>query len=139
MMLAALKTEIQTDPAAVGYGTWATVADDARIQALLCDRTKRPLAAVLVDSWRVVQCFDSTEFASRTALQQAQLATLLSGGQVNLASAGVRSMALAIFPSAGPTRTALTALWASQQQTQSRADETGLGGTVADVTAARLS
>lgn len=137
--LAAIKAEIQNDPVTIGYGTWAQASDDTRIQALLNDASKRSLAHVIVAGWQVVDCFDPTEFAALTQLQLSRLSTVLAPGSVDLANSNVRTLAAAIFPSGGPTRTALAALWTAQQQTQSRALELGLGATIEDVAAARLS
>lgn len=133
-----LKTEFSTDPVSVGYGAWATVADDIRVQGLLHDPTKRPLSRVLVQSFLVVNAIDPTEFLTLIAVQVARLNVVLAGGQVDMASSTVRDIVRDIFPVGGPTRTALVTLFNAQNRFQSRAQEINLGGTVSDVTAARL-
>lgn len=134
MNFLALKTEIQTDPAGLGYGTWATPADDARIAGLINDATKRTINRMLVPSWEIVGAFNPAEFVALTQLQQAQLTTILSGGLVNIQNTNVRSIVGGIFP-VGPTRTALLAL---QTQTVSRADELNFGTVqVGELTTAR--
>lgn len=134
---ARIKAEIQTNPVAMAYGVWATTADSARIQALMHDPTKRPRLHVLVDSYLVVNAMDPTEFAALTAVPLQRLAAILAAGQVDMANANVRTMANAIFPVGGPTRTALAALWAAQSQNMSRAEELGIGGTIDDFEWAR--
>lgn len=137
--LVAIKAELQTDPLSLGYGTWAQISDDVRVQALLNDVSKRPLLHVVVPAWTVVNCFDATEFAALTQIKLSMLSAILSAGAVDLASSSVRTIAAAIFPSGGPTRIALAALWTAQQQTQSRSQELFLTCTLEDVTAARLN
>ncbi len=132
-----IKAEVTNDPTAIGYGAWTSLVDDQRIFGLLTDASKRAFGSVVVASWRVLNCFDPTEFASRTALQQAQLTTILSAGLLDLSNANIRAIMAAIFPVSGPTRTSLIALWNAQTQTQSRAAELGLLITLADVTYAR--
>lgn len=137
MNFLALKTEIQTDPTGLGYGTWLTPIDDARIALLLNDATKRAITRTLVPSWEIVTAFDPAEFTARTQLQQSQLATILSGGIVNMQNSNVRQIAGNIFPIGGPTRAALLAL---QTQTVSRATELGLGTVLAaDLTNTRVN
>jgi hypothetical protein len=133
----AIKSEIQTDPVALGYGAWTTVTDDIRIQGILNDPSKRPLPRVAISGMLIMNACDPTEFAALTAIQLQRLATIVAPTQVDLANANIRAILTSIFPAAGPTRTALIALWAAQQQTQSRAQELGLGGTIEDVTYAR--
>ena len=135
-----VKLEIQTDPVSLGYGTWATTADDARIQALIHDPTMRPRTHVLVNSWQVVNCYDPTEFSALSALQATILSAVLAGGQVDLATSTVRSILSAVFPAVpGTSRAALLALWAGQSQTQSRASELGWSLSVGDITYARTA
>jgi len=138
--LARLKTEIQVDPVGMAYGTWVTLADDQRIQGLLVDPSKRPKpGAVLVESWRVFNTFDATEFGSRSTAQLTALMVMLAAGSVDLSSTAVRSILSTVFPANGNTRAALVALWTSlvANTTQSRAQELGIGVTIEDVTAAR--
>ena len=137
-----LKTEFQTDPVAVGYGAWASVADDIRVQALFHDDTKRPKSsAVVVAALDVVNCIVDTEFSGLSQVQLLRLFVLLAPGSVDLTSVSVRNCLRDIFPSTGGalTRAALTALYNAQKKTISRAEELGLGCTVEDVTAARLA
>lgn len=133
----ALKTEVQTDPAILNYGTWATSADDDRIAALINDPTKRNLPNVLVASYQIVNCFDPSEFGAFTAVPLAKISAILSAGTVDLVNANVRTIANNIFPSAGPTRAALAALWAAKVQKQSRATELGWAVTSEDLAYAR--
>lgn len=133
----ALKAEVLTDPVSLGYGAWATAADDARIAGLLNDATKRSIARVLVPAWEVADAFDPTEYAALTQLQLSRLAPIVGAGQVNAQNANVRATLAAIFPVGGPTRAALLAL---QATLVSRATELKLGLVlVGEVTTARVS
>lgn len=132
-----LKTEIQTDPVPLGYGAWATTADDARIAGLLNDATKRSINRTLIPAWEVSGCFDHTEFAALTQLKLFQLLVLLVGGTLNILDASVRQIATDIFPAGGPTLIAINAL---QTQKVSRASELGFGTVqVGEVTTARVN
>lgn len=132
-----VKAEIQTDPVAIGYGAWTTVADDLRIHGLMSDPTKRTIQSVAVAASRVIGCFDPTEFAALTQVQLLGLMVMLMARDMDFANANVRNIFQALFPAAGPTRTALAALWTAQVQKQSRMQELGWSLVVGDVTWAR--
>ena len=111
--VAALKAELVTDPAVLGYGTSLTVGDHGTPAKLLCQ--VRAGAAFLVDrelvpTYMLFSAVDAAEFATLTALQLSQLSTILSAGQVDLSKVNIRTMLGAIFPLAGPTRAAIVTL-----------------------------
>ena len=136
---ATIRTEITTDPVAMVYGIWAVAADDLRICNLMNDSTKRPFKNVLVESWRVANTFDATEFAAISQATAGRLACLMSMPVIDLAATNIRTILGAIFPVGGPTRTSLVSLWASQIQNHSRAQEMNWSVTVEDVTFSRLN
>lgn len=137
MNFSGLKTEVQTDPAGIGYGSWASAADDLRIAGLINDATKRTIARTLVPSWEVAGAFDATEYAALTQIQLSRLAPIVSGTVVNAQNVNIRTILAAIFPQGGPTRTALLAL---QSQTVSRATELGFAAVlVGELTTARVN
>ena len=110
LTLAALKTELQTDPSALGYS--AHVA--AGRTAALADLLNAPNAAITVfrasiPTWEVVACTDKAEYDALTAGNKQLYQILVSTGTINAADSRIRAMFASIF-AAGTTRTALTAM-----------------------------
>lgn len=127
---AALKTELQTDPAALGYAALiAAGADQGCADALNLLRAGASFSVQLptITSLDVQSCLDPTEFAALSATALSQLNVMLSGGTVNVAAANVRTILGAIFPGGGPTRTAIIAIVKRQG---SRAEVLGGAGTI---------
>ena len=119
---AALKAEIQNDPAALGYAAHVTSGDDQGIADLL----NAPKGGVTVGrgtvaAHEVVDCIDGAEYAALSATAKEYLRMVVSAGTVHLGDGATRAALKTLFP-VGVTRTALIAL---ADKTGSRADELG--------------
>jgi 2-keto-3-deoxy-6-phosphogluconate aldolase len=118
--IGALASEVQQDPAAIGYGSVVHADDCARVAAAINLTRAGGAFSVIAPSLAataIQACLDPTEFATLSATQLSQLTVLLSGGVVNTSSPNVRAIALGIFSPSGSfpnTRAALTAV-ASRQ------------------------
>lgn len=89
MDLAALKTELTTDPAALGYGALAdTAASDYRVLALITDATKRLAFASSLTAAQIARNVDATEYLALTQAQRDYLGIVLSlGGDIDMTNA----------------------------------------------------
>ena len=114
MTKAALKTELQTDPQTLGYAALVAANNDVALAALLNDKTKGgSIPRTLGTASDLQSCVDSAEYAALTGPKQGLWTAMLIaaiGNGVPLANAGFQAQAVYIWPAAGPTLTALTAL-----------------------------
>lgn len=120
MDLAALKTEITGDPAAIGY---ATANGDHDLIAKLLNKPQRKIDAETLSSGLLVSCIDRTEFAALSAADKAYLNLFVTAGNVPM-SANVRQALRALFPVSSETRTKINQ---ATRRTGSRAEELGFG------------
>lgn len=120
MDLTALKTEITTDPAAIGYA--ATNGDHEQISKLL-NRPQRTIDAETINGGVLVSCLDKTEFTALSAPDKAYLNLFVTAGDVPV-SANVRQALRALFPVGSETRNRINA---ATRRAGSRAEELGLG------------
>lgn len=118
--IAALKLEIQSDPASRGYSAQGGNHDG--IVALI----NAPIASVQIDqTWVSTEDFMAaivgSEFNALTTAANGKLQSIITPPRVNLRSPGIRAMVGAIFTAtgAGTTRAALGAL---QTRNGSRAE-----------------
>ena len=126
---AALKTEVTTDPLALGYSAMT----DQEVSDSLNDPV-RPRERDIVSSHEVFEAIVPADYASLDAAEKGRLSMILSMGEVKLSGANTR-LALGGMFAPGTTRDNLIAL---QDDTPvSRAQERGLGnvgpGVVAEV------
>lgn len=103
---AALKTEIQTDPAALGYQSSVTAKNDQGIADLI--NTVRNGATFQVNREPVtvaqfIAKIDPAEFSALTQLQVSRLQALFSGGTLDINEPNTQSNMTKIFPAAGAT------------------------------------
>jgi len=130
----ALRTELLTDPLALGYSTQTDTQAAATLNSLTTGRTVNRTGVPTDEVLGAIQAADWPT----TATLQNQLECILVGSSasgVNAANTNIRAMFSTIF--AGKTTT-LNALNALGTMTVSRATEIGLGTiTVHDVTVAR--
>lgn len=134
MDLAALRTEITTDPSLRGYAMPYVAGNDAEVARLLNEpRGTYQHPRGVVPAHAVVAAIAPGEFAALSAAERTWLTFLVSVGSVDLASAVVRGALGALFPANSTTRPRLLAL---ATRDGSRADELGLG-TVSDADVAR--
>lgn len=120
MDLAALKTEITGDPAAIGY---ATANGDHEAIAKLLNKPQRTIDAETLSSGLLVSCIDRTEFAALSAADKAYLNLFVTAGNVPM-SQNVRQALRALFPVGSETRTKINQ---ATRRTGSRAEELGFG------------
>ena len=120
MDLAALKTEITGDPAAIGY---AAANGDHDSIAKLLNRPQRTIDAESLSSGVLVSCIDKTEFAALSAADKAYLNLFVTAGDVPM-TANVRQALRSLFPAQGETRTKINQ---ATRRTGSRAEELGFG------------
>lgn len=109
--LTALRTELQTDPAGLGYANAVAGSDYAGLVALL--NLERPAVRVnrsLVPAHEFVNALAPGEYVALTQAQRDYLVLVAAAGQVQLGGGGVRVALTALFPANSPTRAALLAL-----------------------------
>ena len=120
MDLQKLKSELATDPVAMGYSGKTT----DQIVTLINDPTKRTIDRTIVPAYEVINATVPAEWAALTADEKTRYSTLTGAGALDVTNANVRAAFAAMFGAGTTTRTALVAL---QTRTGSRADELGLG------------
>jgi len=120
MDLVALKTELTTDPAALGYA--AEAGDHLAIAALL-NRQQRTIDAELLSSGSLVSCIDRVEFAALSAADKQYLNLFVTAGDAPM-SANVRQALRALFPVGSETRRQINR---ATRRAGSRAEELGFG------------
>ena len=117
----ALKTEVTTDPLALGYSAMT----DQEVSDSL-NNPGRPRERDIGSSHEVFEAIVPAEYASLDAAKKGRLSMILSMGEVKLSGANTRSALAGMF-GAGTTRDNLIAL---QDDTPvSRAQELSLGST----------
>lgn len=114
MTFAALKTEIQTDPAGVGYASAVASGADGAVADLI--NTVRAGAAYSIFKSSVpiaalVANIDSTNFAALTALQLAKLQLLFAGSaSLDATDLNTRNIVTGVFTGMAATLANLTIL-----------------------------
>jgi hypothetical protein len=136
MDFAALKVELQTDPASLGYAVLLAAGNDAALAGLLNAPRPVTIPAGPVESYLVVAAIKRAEFDALTAPDRTYLSFIITPALVNLGVGEVRTALAVLFPPGSATRTNLVAL---ASRPANRVQEIGLGesATVADVLAAR--
>jgi hypothetical protein len=110
LTLAALKTELQTDPTALGYAPFVATETTWQLAALL--NQPRPAIRTFrsdVPTWEVVACTGKAEYDALTAGNKQLYQILVSAGTLDGSDSRIRAMFASIF-AAGATRTALAAM-----------------------------
>lgn len=120
MDLAALKTEITSDPASIGY---AAVNGDHDAIAKLLNQPQRTIDAETINGGVLVSCLDKVEFAALSAADKAYLNLFVTAGDVPV-TANVRRALRALFPAGSETRNRINAV---TRRAGSRAEELGFG------------
>lgn len=120
MDLAALKTEITTDPTAIGY---AAASGDHVAIAKLMNKPGRSIDSESISSGLLVSCLDQTEFTALTAAQKAYLNLFVTAGDVPMTQKS-RQALRGMFPVGSETRQAINQ---AAKRDASRAEELGFG------------
>jgi hypothetical protein len=118
MDLVALKTEITTDPAGLGYD-----GKSHEDQAVLINKQQRTIDAEEISGGVLVSCLDKTEFTALSAADKAYLNLFVTAGNVPV-TANVRQALRALFPADSETRRRINA---ATRRNGSRAEELGFG------------
>ena len=128
--LVALKNELQTDPASLGYALMITKGDDAGPTRLLNTPAGTAFFRSDVTMHDIVAAIAPADFAAITALQIAKLQLMFSGvTAIDLTVPSVRQILQAIM--AGASAPTLAALVAMAKRSGSRAETLfGVGITV---------
>lgn len=128
----ALRTELTTDPVALGY---APLTDQAAADRLNATTTGRTLPRANVPTTEVLGAIVNTEWPAAGSLSADKLARILAMPYVDASNTRIRALIGDIFAAGTGSRTNLLALGTV---TVSRATELGLGAVAAlDVNRAR--
>ena len=109
MDFVALKAELTTDPAGLGYAPHITLGSDHRVADLLnLPRATIQVARGLIPSHEIVNAIDWADVAVGVSLEP--LKAILSAGQVDTGNVRVRAAFQALFPVGSGTRSRIVAL-----------------------------
>lgn len=102
---AALKAELATDPASIGYSgmTAAQAADALNAAVVTVNRT-------VIPSYEIINATVPSEWAALSAAEKQRYQTLTGAGQVDASNTNVQASFMAMFAAGTGTRTALVAL-----------------------------
>ena len=116
-----LKTELSSDPLAVGYSGM----DDAAAAVSLNDTGAGRTVVVRMESVDLYEAIDVTEFAALTTEQQRSVDRILGLSMIDVSPGSkARSVLVDLFPGGSVSRAAIVA---AATQAISRATELGLG------------
>ena len=116
-----LKTEIQTDPLALGYAPLLAAGNQAAIADLLNEvRAGIGIDRLTVPAWEVFDAIVPAEWAALLAQEKQRIQIILSLGTVPVKGTNTRNAFLAAFAAGTATRSALAAL---QTRPGSRAEQ----------------
>lgn len=136
--IAALHTELTTDPVSMGYATLLQKANDQAVADLLNSLTSPGAASVFrtdVRAQEFLNCITTADFSALNQLNTSKLQMVLGPGVLDATNANLRAAVQALF-----TGATLTAMQAVCSRTGSRAEVlwgTGIVVTAAQVGAAR--
>ncbi len=105
-----LKTEIQTDPAALGYAPFIASGSDNAIADLLNAVGAFSINRTRIPAVEVVNAIVPTEWTALTADEKNRISFIVSAGEVDASAANTRSAFLAAFAGGTTTRANLVAL-----------------------------
>lgn len=120
MDLVALKAELTSDPAAIGY---AAANGDHEAIAKFLNKPQRTIDAEVINGGVLVSCLDKVEFAALNAADKAYLNLFVTAGDVPV-TANVRQALRALFPAGSETRNRINS---ATRRSGSRAEELGFG------------
>lgn len=125
---AALKSEIQTDPIALGYASHVASGDDAGV-AILLGATQQTINinVGVVPAYKVFEAIVPAEWSALSADDKQRIQSILAMGDVDTTGPNTRAAFTTAFPATTVTRTNLTALLTRKG---SRAEQLFGAGTV---------
>jgi len=108
---AQLKTELQTDPTAIGYAPMLSAGDHAGVAAALnLVRQTITIRRDILPAHELFECVVTAEYNSLTASEKSRLDTILGMGTVNVKGDNTRSQLSAMFVAGTATRTNMLAI-----------------------------
>ncbi len=113
-----LKTEIQSDPLALGYSSHLILVDgvqrvadsQALADILNLPRATIPIQRDTIDSHEIFEAIVPAEWGAASNLERQRVEMILSMGQINLKGSNTRASLAAAFGAGAASRTALIAL-----------------------------
>ena len=131
MDYAALKTELKTDPANMGYAALMAIGNDVGLAALLnAPKVGVSVPVGFIPSEQVVAALNGSELNALTAAQKDTLRVYFTPATVDaLPGSAPRTYLLSLFPGGTATRAALVAL---VDRIGTRAEELGFGSVSSD-------
>lgn len=137
---AALKTELQVDPAGLGYAPHLAAGADQSLADLLNEaRQSISIPRATIPAHEVWEAIVPAEWTALTANERQRVQTILSMGEVNVRGTNTRSSLAAAFGAGTTSRSNLAAL---QTRRGSRAEELfgeGITVTSEDIAKARVA
>lgn len=121
MNIAALATELTTDPLGRGYAAMS----DVQAAASLNTRNRTGPDRGIIPSYELINATVPAEWNSLSATEKQRYQTITGAGSVDIQNANVRAALAAMFGAGTTTRTNMVALQSGVSI--SRADELGLG------------
>lgn len=119
--LAALKTELTTDPAVLGYASHITAGRMGELAKLINEvRGTIVISRGVIETHEIFEATDPTEWGALSADEKQRYQGILSMGTVDVDGDNVRDAFLAMFAAGSTTRANLAAL---RTRDGSRADE----------------
>ena len=103
--IAALKVELLTDPASVGYAPFIITGDDNSLADLLNLVRTGPTYQVYSDPAspsRIFAAIDATDFSILTTTDLSRLQVILTTPLIDLSASNIKTMVTGVFP-LGPT------------------------------------
>lgn len=132
--LSTLKTELTTDPDAIGY----SLADNAGDRDLLnLKRATVSIDVLEVSSSEVVDAIEAGAWDALSAAEKEQLTFIITAQQVNMKAPNMRQIVSNMFPNSGATQATRQALIAMQTRDGSRSEK--LFGEGVSVTSAHVN
>lgn len=137
---AALKTELQTDPAGLGYAPHLAAGADQSLADLLNEvRQSISISRATIPAYEVWEAIVPAEWAALTANERQRVQTILSMGEVNVQGANTRSSLAAAFGAGTTSRTNLIALQSRQGSRAEQLFGDGVAVTNEDIAKARVA
>lgn len=111
MDLTALKIELQTDPAGLGYGPHLLTGSYSPVVGLLtAARAGVTVFRGVIPAYEVINATEPAEWTALSAAEKQRYQTLTGAGEVDVSNANVRAAFSAMFGVGTATRAALIAL-----------------------------
>lgn len=109
---AALQSELQNDPAALGYAPLLAAGRYGELVDVLNEqRNGITVARDAVPAWEFTNAIEATDYATLTPELRAYFSFVVAAGQVVVSGGAVRAAMRDAFPNGSASKTNLRALW----------------------------